>query len=339
MRCPGCGTEVSPARQSCPLCHALIHADELRQLARDAENAEAADRPAEALTAWRRALELLPPESGQAQAIAQRAEALSRRAEASGKAAGPKEKWRLTGAWKGGGLAAIGLLAWKLKAVLLFALTKAKFLLLGFTKMGTLGTMVLSLGVYWTLFGWQLALGLILSIYVHEMGHVAALRRLGFPASAPTFIPGLGAFIRLKQRPVSAREDARVGLAGPLWGLAAALVAFGIHLAGGGPIWAAIARIGAWINLFNLLPFGPLDGGRAFGALSRGQRFAIACWIGGVWALTREGLLLLLLIAAAVWLFTARKTEEDGDRVALLQYGGLVAILSALCLVRVPGVQ
>src|SRR6185436_1424348 len=101
---------------------------------------------------------------------------------------------------------------------------------------------------------------------------------------------------RLKQRPVSPREDARVGLAGPLWGLAAALVAFGIHLAGGGPIWAAIARIGAWINLFNLLPFGPLDGGRAFGALSRGQRFAIACWIGGVWAFTREGLLLLLLI-------------------------------------------
>ena len=339
MRCSGCGTEVSPARRSCPLCHGLIHADELRQLAREAEEAEAADRPADALTAWRRALELLPPDSGQAQVIAQRAEALSRRAEATGwkGASGETRSW--AGAWKGGGLAALGLLAWKLKAVLLFALTKAKFLFLGLTKMGTLGSMVLSLGVYWTLFGWQLALGLILSIYVHEMGHVAALRRLGFPASAPTFIPGLGAFIRLKQRPVSAREDARVGLAGPLWGLAAALVAWGIYLAGGGPIWAAIARIGAWINLFNLLPFGPLDGGRAFGALSRGQRLAIACWIGGVWAFTREGLLLLLLIAAAVWLFTARKAEEDGDRAALLQYGGLVAVLSALCLVRVPGVQ
>lgn len=338
MRCPGCGTEVSPARRSCPLCHGLIHADELKRLAREAEEAEAADRPADALTAWRQALELLPPESGQAQTIAQRAETLSRRAEAAGGGGAPREKKSSAGFWTGGGLVALGLLAWKLKAVLLFALTKAKLLLLGFTKMGTLGTMVLSLGVYWTVFGWQLALGLILSIYVHEVGHVAALHRLGFPASAPTFIPGLGAFIRLKQRPVSPREDARVGLAGPIWGLAAALVAFGIHLAGGGPIWAAIARIGAWINLFNLLPFGPLDGGRAFGALSRGQRLLIACWIGAVWALTREGLLLLLLIAAAVWLFTARRAEE-GDRVALLQYGGLVAVLSALCLVQVPGVQ
>src|SRR6185295_2654847 len=163
MRCPGCGTEVSPSRQSCPLCQALIHADELKRLAREAEEAEA-DRPADALNAWRRALELLPPESGQARTIAQRAEALSRRAEAGGAATPTGQAGGLRSAWKGGGVV----------AVLVFLLTKAKFLLLGLTKIGTLGTMLLSLGVYWSIFGWRLALGLILSIYVHEMGHVSA---------------------------------------------------------------------------------------------------------------------------------------------------------------------
>jgi len=329
MRCPGCGTEVSPARQSCPLCHALIHAEELKQLAREAEEAEA-DRPADALNAWRSALELLPPESGQARTIAQRAEALSRRVETGGGSSAGGESRGLRSAWKGGGVV----------AVLAFILTKAKFLLLGLTKIGTLGTMLLSLGVYWSIFGWRLALGLILSIYVHEMGHVAALHRLGFPASAPTFIPGLGAFIRLKQRPVSPREDARVGLAGPIWGLGAALVAWGVHLAGGGPIWAAVARLGAWINLFNLLPLGPLDGGRAFGALSKGQRVALVVWIGGVWYFVREGLLILLLLGAVFWLFNPRKAAADApeeDRLAFFQYAGLVAVLAALTALKVPG--
>lgn len=329
MRCPGCGTEVSPSRRSCPVCQALVHAEELKRLARQAEEAET-DRPAEALNAWRSALELLPPESGQARTIAERAEALSRRVETDGGAAPGGEARGLSSAWKGGGVI----------AVLIFLLTKAKFLLLGLTKIGTLGTMLLSLGVYWSIFGWRLALGLILSIYVHEMGHVAALHRLGFPASAPTFIPGLGAFIRLKQRPVSPREDARVGLAGPIWGLGAALVAWGVHLAGGGPIWAAVARLGAWINLFNLLPLGPLDGGRAFGALSRGQRVALVVWIGGVWYFAREGLLILLLLGAVLWLFNSRKAAADppdGDRLAFLQYAGLVAVLAALTLLKVPG--
>lgn len=340
MRCPSCGTEVPPSRRSCPVCQTLIHADELKRLAREAEEAEAA-RPADALAAWRRTLELLPAESGQARAIAGRIDGLSRRVDQEGGGAAARGIKKLGSVWKsGGGLVAAGLLIWKLKAVLLFLLTKAKLLLLGFTKIGTVSTMALSLGVYWTVFGWQLALGLILSIYIHEMGHVAALRRFGIPASAPMFIPGVGAFVRLKQHPANVREDARVGLAGPIWGLAAALAAWGIHLAGGGAIWAAIARLGAFINLFNLLPFGPLDGGRGFRALSRWQRLAAAGVIGAAWAFTREGLLILLLIGAAFWLFVPRPEDDlAGDGVALAQYAGLVVILSALCLIPVPGMR
>src|SRR5439155_143942 len=83
--------------------------------------------------------------------------------------------------------------------------------LLGLTKASTLFTMLLSAGVYWAAWGWKFALGVVLSIYVHEMGHVQALQRYGIKATAPMFIPGVGAVVRLKQYPASPR-DARVGL-------------------------------------------------------------------------------------------------------------------------------
>src|SRR4029079_13484890 len=95
----------------------------------------------------------------------------------------------------------------------------------------TVLSMLLSLGVYWTAWGWKFALGIVLSIYVHEMGHVIVLGRYGFRATAPMFIPGLGALVRLRQHVVNPREDAEIGLAGPIYGLGAALVALGLWLA------------------------------------------------------------------------------------------------------------
>jgi hypothetical protein len=95
-----------------------------------------------------------------------------------------------------------------------FLLGKAKFLLLGMTKLPTLLSAVAAFGVYWTVWGWKFALGLVASMYVHDMGHVFALRRYGIRATAPMFVPGLGAFVCMEQYPKSQREDARVGLAG-----------------------------------------------------------------------------------------------------------------------------
>ena len=156
-------------------------------------------------------------------------------------------------------------------------LTKAKFLLLGLTKASTLFSMLLSMGVYWAAFGWPFAVGLVLSIYVHEMGHVYLLTRFGVKAEAPMFIPGLGAVIRLRQSFTDPRQDALVGLAGPIWGLGAAIWGPGPGTATGEPYFLAIARLGAWINLFNLIPIWQLDGGRAFRAL--GARDAGSpCW-------------------------------------------------------------
>jgi Zn-dependent protease len=193
--------------------------------------------------------------------------------------------------------------------------------------------MLLSFGVYWAVWGWKFALGLVLSIYVHEMGHVIALRRYGFKASAPMFIPGLGAFIRLRQQVVDPREDAAIGLAGPIYGLGAAAVTAALWYATKDPLLAAIAGVGAWINLFNLLPIGTLDGGRAFHALSRPQRALAAASVAAAWFITNDGLLLLLLIVCGVRCFERR--EERGDWRACVNFAALVLLLSLLSMVRI----
>jgi Zn-dependent protease len=130
------------------------------------------------------------------------------------------------------------------------------------------------------------------------MGHVFALRRYGIAATPPMFIPGVGAVVRLKQHPMTAVEDAHVGLAGPSWGLAAALAAFVVGALGGGAIWTAIAQAAGLLNLFNLMPLGPLDGGRAFNALSQPQRFLVAAALLVAWLVTRDGIVLLVLVVA-----------------------------------------
>src|SRR6202140_3907391 len=115
---------------------------------------------------------------------------------------------------KRGLIGTIGALLLKFKTLGLVILTKGKLVLLGLTKLNTLLSMLVSIGFYWALYGWKFGLGFVLSIYVHEMGHVMALARYGIPASPPMLIPGFGAFVRLKAYPALPGEDARVGLAG-----------------------------------------------------------------------------------------------------------------------------
>jgi Zn-dependent protease len=193
--------------------------------------------------------------------------------------------------------------------------------------------MVLSLGVYWAAWGWKFALGLIGSIYVHEMGHVAALNRYGIKASAPMFIPGVGAFITAKQPLHNEREEAMVGLMGPVWGLGAALVAFAVWRMTAMPFWGVIAKVGAWINLFNLTPFWQLDGAHGFRAMTRAHRVVAVLAIATALLLTHEGLLWLLLIAAVATLF-AREAQEP-DRRAVMLYVALIATLATLADINV----
>jgi len=150
-----------------------------------------------------------------------------------------------------------------------FAAIKSLLLLLPKLKLlTTSGTALVSVAAYSLFWGWEFAAGFVLLLFLHEMGHVVALRREGIKASAPMFIPFLGAAIFSKSLGDNALAEARVGLAGPILGsLAAAAVAVVGGLTGSAFL-LALAYVGFLINLFNLLPVVPLDGGRAMAAMA-----------------------------------------------------------------------
>jgi Zn-dependent protease len=202
-------------------------------------------------------------------------------------------------------------------AVALIAVaTKAKAILLLLPKikiLSTSGTMLVSIAAYALIWGWPFAVGFVFLLLLHEMGHVFQLRREGIPASAPMFIPFLGAVISAKSLGNDAAAEARVGLAGPILGTIATLVPLGIWLATGEEFWQALAYVGFFLNLFNLIPIVPLDGGRAMAALSPWVWFVgLAMMVALLFAFPNPILLLIVLIGGwESWRrWKARKTPE-----------------------------
>ena len=157
------------------------------------------------------------------------------------------------------GVAIVALLA-KLKAILIF-LPKLKVLT-------TVGTMLVSVAAYATIWPVPFAVGLVILLLVHETGHVIALRREGIKASAPMFIPFMGAVISARSLGDNALAEARVGLAGPILGSLGAGVSLLLWKITGHDFWRALGYFGLFLNLFNLLPVVPLDGGRAMAAMT-----------------------------------------------------------------------
>lgn len=131
----------------------------------------------------------------------------------------------------------------------------------------SLGTLLVSVLAYAGLYGWRFGTGFVLLIAVHELGHVLALRRLGIRAGLPVFVPFLGAFVRLREAPETVLAEALSALAGPATGVAGALVVAGTAAAAGSGLLRALAFTGLLVNLFNLVPALPLDGGRVAAAL------------------------------------------------------------------------
>jgi len=253
---------------------------------------------------------LLPAESQQATWITQKIAELGAAERTQGDPPQQQTAWIK----RMGPFAAIGAAAWKFKTFLLLALGKAKFLIFGLGKIKTVLSMALSMGYYWTLFGWPFAIGFVLGIYVHEMGHVWALHRLGLRASAPMFIPGVGALVLLKQRVTDPLTDAQIGLAGPVWGLGAAIVAFAVYTLTGARIWLAIAQLTGFLNLFNLIPVWQLDGSRGFHVLARGERWLLVAVIALALVATEQRLL-FIVGAVAVWRALQQETGPGDTRV------------------------
>ena len=139
-------------------------------------------------------------------------------------------------------------------------------------KMGKLlttgGTMLISMFVYSFVFGWPYAVGIVLLILVHEMGHYIAARQKGLDVGAPTFIPFVGAWINLKDKPMDVHTEAYVAFAGPLVGTIGAIACYWVARYINSQLMLALAYSSFMINLFNLIPISPLDGGRITAIIS-----------------------------------------------------------------------
>jgi Zn-dependent protease len=210
-------------------------------------------------------------------------------------------------------LIALVALAGKLKGLLLL-LPKAKFLV-------TSGSMLVSIAAYASIWGWRFGVGFVALLFVHEMGHVIQLRREGVKdASAPVFIPFLGALVWSKSLGDDAAAEARVGLAGPVLGSIGAALCIPIYHATGDEFWKALAFTGLFLNLFNLLPFGFLDGARAAAAMSPW------IWLVGVFGMVvlvltfPNPIIILIAILGAFETWRRFKGVRSGDPEVLKYY-------------------
>lgn len=153
----------------------------------------------------------------------------------------------------------------------LLILSKLKWVLalLKFSKLGgTLISMIISLGAYAVFYGWRFAAVLVYLLFIHEMGHLIAAKQKGIKTSPAIFIPFAGAVIGMKETPKDAATEAFLAYGGPLAGLLSTLPPLAIYAFTHDPFWALAVMLGAMINLFNLFPVSPLDGGRIVGVLS-----------------------------------------------------------------------
>ena len=221
---------------------------------------------------------------------------------------------------------------------------KALFLLLfSGLKWGKLatsgGSMLLSLLIYATIWGWRYAAGFIALLFAHEMGHYIAARQRGLDVGAPAFIPFVGAWIALKDQPVDVETEAYVAIAGPVVGTIAALAVYLWARSEDSGLLLAIAYSGLFLNLFNLLPISPLDGGRVTAVLSPRVWLLGAPILLALMLYRPSPMLVIVVILAAPQLMKAwRYDPQAPENVAYyavplqtkLEYGGAYLALAAL---------
>lgn len=255
QNCPSCGTFLEAGDLKCPKCGRFRYSQELHELATRARQLLAIGQWQAARDVWARILQLIPPESKEYAAVEREIAKLDQRLNPQ-----KKPDWRK----RAGPLAAVIAFFAKFKGVLfLLAKWKMFFSLFAF------------FGVYWAMFGWWFAVGMCGSIFIHEMGHYVAVKRFGFAAELPMFIPGFGAYVKWNGGRADVGTRAVISLAGPLFGFLSGLIAYGIFLGTGNRVWLAVAHFAGWLNLLNLIPVSIFDGGSAMTALGKQERLAV----------------------------------------------------------------
>lgn len=319
-RCPQCEHELNLGALACPECHALVHAAELAKLAAQAKGLEEKGHLAQAREVWQRSLPMLPSDSKQAEWVRDRLRALETQVNTAPEAK-PNHRW----ARRLGPLAPIAIVLAKSKGLLL-AVFKLKFLFSFFSF----------IGIYVLMFGWRYGAGFAASILIHEMGHFVDIKRRGLPAEMPVFLPGFGAYVRWSALGVTRRQIAEISLAGPLAGWMAAVACYWIFLVTHDPVWAALARTGAWLNVLNLIPVWTLDGSQAMRALGMVERLGVMAVALALWSYTGEWVFCFVVLGVGWRLYTKDKPERDDWRTWLYFVAVLVAL--AVTLHSIPDV-
>ncbi len=172
------------------------------------------------------------------------------------------QRWKAKGGVLGG-IASFLLLIAKVAAPVLTLLAKFKFLVLGLKFLLGGGSMLLSMWVWGLIYGWKFGVGIVLMIFIHECGHAFAAKRRGIPTGIMVFVPLMGAFVTTGRYGKSIVEDAFIGIMGPVFGTVAGLGCLVLYAVtpGHSPFWLALAQVNFFMNLFNLAPTPPLDGG------------------------------------------------------------------------------
>jgi Zn-dependent protease len=313
--CTRCASDLAPRTLVCDKCHALVHSEELDHLASEAKELEAKGELHQARARWLASLNLLPSSSKQYGWIKDHARALDVAANQAGTPESSENKW----AKRLGPVGPIAILLAKAKTVLL-ALFKLKFLL----------SFAAFIGIYWAAWGMKFGVGFAVLILLHEMGHFIDIKRRGLPAEMPVFLPGLGAYVRWQALGVPLETRAAISLAGPLAGFFVALACAALWWQTGNPLWAALARVGAVLNLLNLIPIWILDGGQAVQALSKLERAILLAASLALWLALGENMFFLVALGAAYQVFFAGDLPPRPSRGITVYYIGVLTALGVI---------
>ncbi|MGA8213471.1 MAG: site-2 protease family protein [Candidatus Sulfotelmatobacter sp.] len=290
--CKRCSRELAPGAVVCDHCQTLVHSEELERLSAEAKALEARGDLRQAREKWLSALPLLPSASTQADWIKQHAGAL----DATGITGSGKNRPPVT-------------TRFKLTSVLSF---------LAFV------------GIYSAASGMKFGIGFAVLILIHEMGHFIDIKRRGLPADMPVFLPGLGAYVRWQAMGVSIETRAAISLAGPLAGFFASVACAVLWWQTGNPLWASLARVGAMLNVLNLIPVWVLDGGQAALALSKTERIALLVACVALGLVLRQNIFFLVALGAGYRAFFAGDLPAHPSRTTTVYFVAVLALLGVI---------
>ena len=264
LTCKRCARTLEPGTLVCTNCKTLVHADEMEHSAAQARLSESRGDLQQAHQQWMAILPLLPGESEQAEWIRGHIRELG---SAAANAHHPQSPGTKKSFWakRLAPLAPLAIVAAKAKTFLVL-IFKLKFLF----------SFAAFIGLYWAAWGPKFGIGFAVLILIHELGHFVEIKRRGLPAEMPVFLPGLGAYVRWQAMGVTQETRAAISLAGPLAGFLSAALCGVIAVKAGDPIWFALARTGAWLNILNLIPVWVLDGAGAMMPLNPMEKFLVA---------------------------------------------------------------